>query len=153
MMQYAGLDVSLKQVAFCLLDDAGATVARVAVPTDPDAIVGLFAEKKIASGRIEHESDLLSIWLHRELEKRGLPIVCVDARIAHRALPASATCSYRAGGNRPVGRSACSGSSKTAGFACEWPGAPVRRAAVESCRSMLASQVGHLRAGSPDLRN
>ncbi|GMG85567.1 IS110 family transposase [Paralimibaculum aggregatum] len=88
MKQYAGLDVSLKEATICVVDEAGSTVARGAVPTAPDAIVGFFAEKKTAPGRIVHESGLLSIWLHRELEKRGLPIVCVDARIAHKALSA-----------------------------------------------------------------
>ena len=88
MKHYVGLDVSLKEVTVCIIDDAGETVARRAVPSDPDAIVGFFAEKKVAPDRIVHESGLLSIWLHRELEKRGLPIVCVDARIAHKALSA-----------------------------------------------------------------
>ncbi len=33
-----------------------------------------------------HESGILAIWLTRELEKRGLPIICIDARLAHKAL-------------------------------------------------------------------
>jgi transposase len=33
--------------------------------------------------RVVHESGILAIWLTRELEKRGLPIVCIDARLAH----------------------------------------------------------------------
>lgn len=88
MKQYAGLDVSMKEVTICVLDEAGETVARGSVPTEPEAIVRFLAEKSASLARIVHESGLLSIWLHRELSRRGLPIVCVDARIAHKALSA-----------------------------------------------------------------
>ncbi len=35
-----------------------------------------------------HESGPLSIWLSRELDRRGEPAVCIDARAAHKALSA-----------------------------------------------------------------
>ena len=35
-----------------------------------------------------HESGPLSIWLSRELDRRGVPVVCIDARAAHKALSA-----------------------------------------------------------------
>ncbi len=88
MKQYAGLDVSLKEVSICIVDEAGATVARGRVPTDPAAIVGFLAEKTQHLARVVHESGMLSTWLHRGLEEKGLPVVCIDARMAHKALSA-----------------------------------------------------------------
>ena len=38
--------------------------------------------------KIVHESGPLSIWLTRELVKRGAPVVCIDARAAHKVLSA-----------------------------------------------------------------
>jgi hypothetical protein len=36
-----------------------------------------------------HESGQLLIWLTRQLEHPGLPIVCLDARLAYKALAAT----------------------------------------------------------------
>jgi transposase len=46
--------------------------------------------------RIVHESGPLSIWLTRELAARGAPVVCIDARAAHKALSARMNKSDRA---------------------------------------------------------
>ena len=88
MKHYAGLDVSMKEVSICVVDEDGGIVARGRVPTDPAAIAGFLAEKSGALARAVHESGTLSTWLHRGLEERGLPIVCVDARQAHKVLSA-----------------------------------------------------------------
>lgn len=55
--------------------------------TDPDAILDTIGDSG-AIERVVHESGPLSIWLTRELTKRGAPIVCIDARAAHKALSA-----------------------------------------------------------------
>jgi len=88
MTYYAGLDVSLKEVSICVVDDVGAVAWRGAVVTNPAAIRAFFAEKGLSPDRIVHESGQLSIWLHRQLEKLGLPVICIDARLAHKALSA-----------------------------------------------------------------
>lgn len=88
MGQYVGLDVSLKEISICVVDEEGAVVHRSTVATDPEAIAKNFAEKGLRPDRIVHESGQLSIWLHRQLEKLGLPITCIDARLAHKALSA-----------------------------------------------------------------
>ena len=46
--------------------------------------------------RIVHESGPLSIWLTRELVALGAPVVCIDARAAHKALSARMNKSDRA---------------------------------------------------------
>ena len=88
MKHYAGLDVSLKEVSICVVDGDGQVVARGTVPTHPASIEAFFSERKTEPDRIVHESGQLSIWLHRQLEKLDLPIICIDARLAHKALSA-----------------------------------------------------------------
>jgi transposase len=46
--------------------------------------------------RIVHENGPLSTWLTRELSGRGGPVVCIDARAAHKALSARMNKSDRA---------------------------------------------------------
>ena len=96
MEHFAGLDVSLKEVSICVVDETGAVAARGVVPTDPGAIRNFFSARKIEVARMVHESGQLSIWLTRQLEHLGLPIVCIDARLAHKALSARLNKSDRA---------------------------------------------------------
>ena len=43
MTLFVGLDVSVKQTAVCIVDDAGKIVCEQKVPTEPDDIVSLLA--------------------------------------------------------------------------------------------------------------
>lgn len=96
-MKYcAGLDVSLKEISICVVDAEGAVVARGAVDCDPGAVASFLADRSIKPYRIVHESGQLSIWLQRGLVKGGLPAICIDARIAHKALSARLNKSDRA---------------------------------------------------------
>ncbi len=96
MEQFAGLDVSLKSTSICVVDADGRVTARGQVPTDPDAIRNFFIARKTEPSRIVHESGQLSIWLTRQLDALGLPIICIDARLAHKALSAKLNKSDRA---------------------------------------------------------
>ncbi|MER9451743.1 hypothetical protein [Mesorhizobium sp. M0254] len=40
MTKYAVLDVSMEQIAICVVDENGKKIARGKVPTDPRAIAG-----------------------------------------------------------------------------------------------------------------
>ena len=64
----------------------GGVIARTDVSTDPDLIAGFIFKYAPDVERVVHESGILAIWLTRELEKRGVPIICIDARLAHKAL-------------------------------------------------------------------
>ena len=86
MSHYVGLDVSVKSVAICVVDAQGTILARGETPSDPDRIASFIREHAPDHERVVHESGILAIWLTRELEKRGLPIICIDARLAHKAL-------------------------------------------------------------------
>jgi transposase len=86
MSQYVGLDVSVKEVSICVVNGEGDVLARGTVPTDPDRIAKFITEYAASAERVVHESGILAIWLTRELDKRGVPIICIDARLAHKAL-------------------------------------------------------------------
>lgn len=85
MEQYAGLDVSLKEISICVVDHDGKTIARRACPADPEGVAGWFRNRSLAPHRIVHESGMLSIWLQRGMARLGLPTTCIDARKAHKA--------------------------------------------------------------------
>lgn len=88
MKYYAGLDVSLKEISICVVDHEGHAVARGSVASDPQAVADWLSDRSLEPERIVHESGQLSIWLQRSLAKLGLPAVCIDARIAQKALSA-----------------------------------------------------------------
>jgi transposase len=88
MKHFAGLDVSLKDISVCVVDEDGHVVLRGSVGSEPTAVADFLATRRIALERIVHESGQLSIWLQRGLVRLGLPAVCIDARIAQKALSA-----------------------------------------------------------------
>jgi transposase len=83
---YAGLDVSLKVTAVCILDDAGRIVFERMIATDPSAIAKCLAKHASDLERVGLESGATSAWLWRELSSLDLPVVCLDSRHAHRVL-------------------------------------------------------------------
>lgn len=86
MSQYVGLDVSVKEVSICVVNTDGTVLARGSVQTDPDEIAEFVAQNAPEAKRVVHESGIMAIWLTREMTKRRLPIICIDARLAHKAL-------------------------------------------------------------------
>ena len=75
MKQYAGLDVSLKEISICVVDVDGAVLVRGTVLTEPEAVASFLAKQQITPERIVHESGQLSIWLQRGLVKLSLPVI------------------------------------------------------------------------------
>ena len=96
MKHYVGLDVSLKEVSICVVDADGAVAAESKVATEPALILSWIGERIGTVERIVHESGPLSIWLTRELAALGAPVVCIDARAAHKVLSARMNKSDRA---------------------------------------------------------
>lgn len=88
MKHFAGLDVSLKEISICVVDADGAVVAHGRAPADPEGVAGWFRNRSLTPDCIVHESGQLSIWLQRGLIQLGLPVVCIDARKAHKSLSA-----------------------------------------------------------------
>jgi transposase len=96
MKHYVGLDVSLKEVSICVVEGDGSVIAEGKVETEPSVILSWIGERVGPVERIVHESGPLSIWLTRELSALGAPVVCIDARAAHKALSARMNKSDRA---------------------------------------------------------
>lgn len=88
MEYFAGLDVSMKETSICVVDGAGEIVAETAVATEPEAIRSALERYADHLARVGHEAGALSPWLHRSLERLGLPIFCLETRHVHAALKA-----------------------------------------------------------------
>jgi transposase len=86
MAHYAGLDVSLKETAVCVVDEAGKRVFEGKLPTDPACLARVLRSRAPEAVRIGLESGPTSAWLCATLRQEGLPVVCLDARQAHAAL-------------------------------------------------------------------
>ena len=88
MSQYVGSDVSLKEVSVRVVDGDGDVLNRASVPTELNAIAEYLAQNARCAARVVRESGIPATWLTRELASRDIPITCIDARMAHKALSA-----------------------------------------------------------------
>src|ERR1700756_4697601 len=86
MEHYVGLDVSLKLTAICIVNERGKIVREGAVPSNPKAIAAFIKSHAPHVARIGLETGATSTWLWSELNKMGLPVICIDARHAKAAL-------------------------------------------------------------------
>ena len=86
MNTYVGLDVSLKNTSVCVVDEDGLIVSEGSVDSDPEVIAAYVQDKASEVHRVGLESGPTAIWLWRELAKRDLPVICIDARHAKAVL-------------------------------------------------------------------
>jgi transposase len=86
MEHYVGLDVSLKLTAICIVDRAGKIQREGVVHSDPGAIAAFIKSFAPLVARIGLATGATSTWLWTELNKLGLPVICIDARHAKAAL-------------------------------------------------------------------
>ena len=86
MEHYVGLDVSLKLTAICIIDRTGKIEREGVVASDPEAIATFIKLHAPHVVRIALETGATSTWLWTELNKMGLPVICIDARHAKAAL-------------------------------------------------------------------
>ena len=86
MEYYVGLDVSLKQTSICVVNQTGAVVREGVVDFDPEAIAAFVRSNAPGAVRIGLETGPTSTWLWTELERLGLPVICIDARHAKAVL-------------------------------------------------------------------
>jgi transposase len=82
MHHYVGLDVSLRQIAVCVVDQTGKIMREGIVASDPEAIADFIAKHAPHVARIGLETGATSTWLWTELKKKELPVICIDARKA-----------------------------------------------------------------------
>ena len=86
MEYYVGLDVSLKQTSICVVNQAGSIVREGVVNSDPEAIASFVRSKAPGTVRIGIETGPTTTWLWTELNRLGLPVICIDARHAKAVL-------------------------------------------------------------------
>src|SRR5579863_7114927 len=92
MMIYAGLDVSDKQTHICVVDAEGAVIRRDCVASDPEAL-GKWLKRHCAGlTRVVLETGPLSTFLYHGLVERAVPVICICARHAKKALYYGARC-------------------------------------------------------------
>lgn len=80
MTHFVGLDVSVKETAVCVVDEAGKVVLERAVASEPDDIVTLLTSLGVDYSRIGIEAGPLSQWLVNGIAEAGLPVICVETR-------------------------------------------------------------------------
>ena len=88
MKHFAGLDVSLEEIAICVVDGEGRIVREARVASEPEALVAFFRGLGLAVERIGLEACSLAAWLHEGLVAAGLPVVCIETRRAKAAMGA-----------------------------------------------------------------
>ena len=86
MEHYVGLDVSLKLTAICIVDRTGKIEREAVVASDPETIAAFIKSHAPHVTRVGLEAGATSTWLWTELNKLGLPVICIDARHAKAAL-------------------------------------------------------------------
>jgi transposase len=80
MEHYVGLDVSLKLTAICIVDRTGKIERQGVVSSDPEAIAIFIKSHAPHVARVGLETGATATWLWTELNKLGLPVICIDAR-------------------------------------------------------------------------
>jgi transposase len=80
MKHCAGLDVSLKETAICIVDEAGKVVRETKVATEPEAVIAFLNGGGVEYARVGLEAGPLSQWLVNGLAEAGLPVICVETR-------------------------------------------------------------------------
>jgi transposase len=80
MTHFAGLDVSVREAAVCVIDEAGKVLCEQKVPSEPDDIVTLLTSLGMDYGRVGIEAGPLWQWLVNGMAEAGLPVICVETR-------------------------------------------------------------------------
>lgn len=86
MAHSVGLDVSQKTTAICVVDASGARVWRDVCTTDPGLIEAVVRRHAGHNANVGVETGAMTPWLVHELRRRGLQVICLDARHARAAL-------------------------------------------------------------------
>ena len=88
MSLYAGLDISVKTTAICVVDGNGRVLLEKIVDSSPDVIAEQLREFDQPLERIGLEAGPLSQWIYGGLVEIGLAAICVETRHMHAALSA-----------------------------------------------------------------
>ena len=88
-MEYScGPDVAIEETAVCVVDDRGEVHLTVKVASEPEALFAVLKPFVTRLRRVGHEAGSLSPWLHPELKKLGLPVICLETQHVRAAMAA-----------------------------------------------------------------
>ena len=88
MTIYAGMDVSDKATHICVVDAKGDVIRRDVVASDPDVLAKWLNRHCQGLTRVVLETGPLSTFLYHGLVDRAVPVTCICARHAKKALSA-----------------------------------------------------------------
>jgi transposase len=88
MTYYAGLDVSLRSVSICIIDDTGKVQLEAKVAAEVDAIAHRLRNFSAEVSRVALEAGALTQYLTHGLQAIGFDVVCMEARQVAAALAA-----------------------------------------------------------------
>lgn len=88
MSFFVGLDVSLEETSVCIVDNDGKVVRETKVETEPEALQKALVDHVDDLDRVGVEASSIGIWVHRELQAMGLPMVVVETRHMRSSLSA-----------------------------------------------------------------
>jgi len=88
MIYYAGLDVSLRTVNICVIDDEGELVAETKLASDVQDLVASLDDLELDIESVGLEAGTLTQYLTYGLQAAGFEVVCMEARQVKGALSA-----------------------------------------------------------------
>ena len=80
MTNYVGLDVSLRETAICVVDQAGKIIREGKAESEPDAIAAWLGQLGLEFEHVGLEAGPMSPWLCEGLRAGDLPAVCIETR-------------------------------------------------------------------------
>src|SRR5579862_9361157 len=86
MNVYAGLDVSLKETAVCIVDEEGRVVSERKVLSEPKDLDETLRPYGALLRRVGIEASAVGGWLQLELSSRGFEAVLIEAHHTHVSL-------------------------------------------------------------------
>ncbi|MBU1190288.1 MAG: IS110 family transposase [Gammaproteobacteria bacterium] len=88
MAYHTALDVSLRSVSICVIDDDGVILHEAKVASDVDAIVGCLKRFSLDIRTVGFEAGTLTQYLTYGLQSAGYEVICLEARQVSAALAA-----------------------------------------------------------------
>ncbi len=88
MTYYAGLDVSLRTVNICVIDDQGELVAETKLASDVQDIVAYLDDLELDLASIGLEAGTLTQYMTYGLQAAGFEVICMESRQVKGALSA-----------------------------------------------------------------
>ncbi len=88
MTYYAGLDISLRSVNICVIDDQGEFVTETKLASDVQDIVAYLDELELDLASVGLEAGTLTQYLTYGLQAAGFEVICMESRQVKGALSA-----------------------------------------------------------------